>query len=251
MIISFSNQKGGVGKTSLSLHLSGVIADSDKKVLVVDLDPQGNLSSFFLENIYALDETVRELVLEELDVSRVIKPTEYENIDIVPSNITLSDLDARLAGSDDAQYLLMDMLEDVRATYDYILIDCPPSLSRATKMALVASTHFIVPIECQEWAITGAGQLLAFTDSIKKRANPELELLGFVINKFNRRRRIEAEYNDILRERFPGKVFNTELKNLVVYTEAVTAKKPINFYAPGSEESQAFLELFEEIQKRG
>jgi chromosome partitioning protein len=249
-IISFSNQKGGVGKTSLTLHLSGIIEEAGNKVLLIDLDPQGNLSSFFLDNIYELDKTIREVLIDELDVSCALNKTRYANIDLLPANLTLSDLDAKLAGSDDAQYLLMDSISDILDNYDYVLIDCPPSLSRATKMAFVTSTHYIIPIECQEWAVKGSGQLLAFVDTIKRRANQDLELLGFVINKLSGRRKIESEFNEILRSTYKDKVFKTELKNAVAYTEAITSRMPINYYSPKSYEAECFVNLFEELKLR-
>lgn len=249
-VISFSNQKGGVGKTSLTIHLSGVIEEAGHKVLLIDLDPQGNLSSFFLDNIYDVDKTVREVLVDEIDAACVLQKTRFSNIDILPANLTLSDLDAKLAGSDDAQYLLMDSISDIIRNYDYVLIDCPPSLSRATKMAFVASTHYVIPIECQEWAVKGAGQLLGFVDAIRKRANSELELLGFVINKLSGRRKIESEFNEILRTTYQDMVFKTELKNAVAYTEAITSKMPINYYSPKSIESGCFASLFEEMKIR-
>lgn len=249
-IISLSNQKGGVGKTSLTVHLSGVMAEKNLRVLLIDLDPQGNLSSFFLENIYDIETTAREMILEGLEAKEVLQKTRFENIDVIPANITLSDLDAKLAGVDDAQYILMDCIRGVVDQYDFILIDCPPSLARATKMALVASTHLIVPIECQEWAVKGAAQLLTFVDSVKLRANPVLQLLGFVINKYNNRRRIELEFNGILRDNFNNRVFDTELRNVVVYTEAVTSRQPINYYAPQSNEALSFRNLLGEILNR-
>ncbi|MGE5682318.1 MAG: ParA family protein [Bacillota bacterium] len=249
-IISFSNQKGGVGKTSLTIHLSGVIEEAGHRVLLIDLDPQGNLSSFFLENIYELDKTIREVLVDEIDASCVVCSTRFPNIDILPANLTLSDLDAKLAGSDDAQYILMDSISDIISNYDFVLIDCPPSLSRATKMAFVASTHYVIPIECQEWAVKGAGQLLAFVDTIKRRANSNLELLGFVINKLSGRRKIESEFNEILRNTYEEKVFSTELKNAVAYTEAITSRLPINYYSPKSNEADCFTNLFEEMKQR-
>ncbi len=250
-IISFSNQKGGVGKTSLTVHLAGVINEANYRVLLIDLDPQGNLSSFFIDNIYNLEKTTREMLIDELPSEEAIYKTNFENIDLMPSNITLSDLDAKLAGTDDAQYILQDALEEVKHRYDFILIDCPPSLSRATKMALVASTHFIIPIECQEWAVKGAAQLLAFVESIRKRSNPELSLLGFIINKLSSKRKIESEFNELLRFTYKEQVFETEFKNMVIYTEAVTFKQPINYYNPQSFEAESFRNFFKEILSRG
>jgi len=149
-IISFTNQKGGVGKTSLTIHLAGEMNRNDRKVLCIDLDPQGHLSDFFVPDIYAVPVTIRSVLIDEQPIQKAIQHTKFKNIDVISSNVQLSDLDSHLAGQDDAQYLLRDNLELLNKRYDYVLLDCPPFLGRATRMALVASTHFIIPIEAQQ-----------------------------------------------------------------------------------------------------
>jgi len=250
-IIAVTNSKGGTGKTTLSINIAGTLAELNQKVLLIDLDAQGNLSSFFIENIYNLQYTIRDLILSELESSKAIIKTEFEDIDIIPSNLTLADLDSKLAGVDDAQFLLQEAIKDSVDKYDYIIIDCPPSLSRATKMALVAATDFIVPIEAQQWSIIGAEQLFAFVESIKKRANPNLNFIGFVLNKLTGRRKIETEYCEILQQRYPGKVINTVIKNMVAFSEAVSAGQPINFYASKSVEAETMRNLVKEILNHG
>ena len=249
-IISFANQKGGVGKTSLTLHTSGALAESGKKVLIIDMDQQGNLSSVFLDNIYTLSSTISNVLVENgIDIEDVIKKTNFINIDIVPANLTLSDLDARLAGDDDAQFYLLEELRSLESEYDYILIDCPPSLGKATRMSFVASDFIIIPNECQEWAINGSVQITAYIKKIKKRANPKLNFLGFVINKINERRSLEASFKEILREKYQSKVFKTEFRNNVQFAEAVTAKKPITEYLPKSKQAEAYRNFAKEIIK--
>lgn len=246
--ISFSNQKGGVGKTSITLHTSGALAELGKKVLAIDLDQQGNLSSVFIDNIYTLPLTVADILLEDgVPIKDVIQKTPLENIDILPANLALSDLDARLAGDDDAQYYLLEELEDIEKQYDYILMDCPPSLGRATRISLVAADYVIIPIECQEWAVKGSSQLTSYIDKVQKRANPKLDIMGFVINKFDSRRSIEVSYKEVLRENYGDKIFQTEFKNNVQYTEATTARLPITKYLPNSDQAKAFRGLAQEI----
>lgn len=246
--LAIANQKGGVGKTTISIGMAGVLSELGKKVLLVDMDQQGNLSSSFLDNIHNLPLTVADLLVnDDVDIKQVIKKTTLPNIDILPANLSLSDLDIQLAGDDDAQYYLDEALQDIDSYYDFIIIDCPPSLGRATRIALVAAHGILLPIECQEWAVKGSTQLEAYVDKVKKRANPDLKILGFVINKFDPRRTIESTYNQVLRDKYPDKIFKIEFHNNVQYTEAATAKKPINYYMPSSKQAAAFREFINEF----
>ena len=247
-IIAIANQKGGVGKSTVSLHVGGILAEKGKKTLLIDMDQQGNLSSVFVQNIFSLKFTIADLLLNSgISVTDVIQPTQIPNLFILPANLSLSDLDAQLAGDDDAQYLLTDIIETLSfEEFDFILIDCPPNLGRATRMALVAAQVVIIPIEAQEWAVKGSKQIIAYIEKVKKRANPDLDLSGFVINKM-KNRNIERNYRDFLREAYPHKVFKTELRDNVQYVEATTERKPINFYLPRSEQAETFRNLVREI----
>lgn len=245
--IAIANQKGGVGKTTISMGLAGVLSEFGKKILLIDMDQQGNLSSAFLDNIHGLERTVFDLLIEEAEISQVLYKTQIDNIDILPANLALSDLDIRLAGDDDAQYYLLEALQEIDANYDYIIIDCPPNLGRATRMALVAANGILVPIECQEWAVKGSSQLDAYVEKVKKRANPHLEILGFVINKYDPRRSLESTYNQALKQKYGEKIFRTEFHNNVQYTEAATARLPINYYLPSSKQAELFRTFINEL----
>ncbi len=247
-IIAFTNQKGGVGKTTLAIQLSGAIARAKKNVLLIDLDPQGHLSSFFIEDIYQLKTTIRDVLVNDIAMSKIIQTTRIKNIALAPANITLADLDSKLAGDDDAQYLLRDALDNVNSRYDYIVIDCPPFLGKATRMALVSSTHFIVPIEAHKWAVKGAGQLLSYVDAVRKRANPNLQFLGLVINKLMGKRRLEADMKKVLSDNYDAHLFQTEFKNMTIYSESNSKGKMLAFSK--SPEGQMIVKLFEEIQAR-
>lgn len=156
--IAFTNQKGGVGKTSLCIHLAGEMARNNNRVLVIDMDPQGNLSSFFVPDIYSVQTTIRSVLLDEVPIRKSIQSTKFKNIDIVSSNLSFSGLDAKLAGSVDAQYLLRDNLEELKSKYDYCLLDCPPSLGLATQMSLVAANYYLIPTEAKSWSVKVAVQ---------------------------------------------------------------------------------------------
>ncbi|MBA7559446.1 ParA family protein [Candidatus Atribacteria bacterium 1244-E10-H5-B2] len=247
-VIAVANQKGGVGKTNITFNLSGALAEKNKRILLIDLDQQGNLSSSFLENIYHLKFTVADLFLDnDIDIAKVIQKTPFQNIDIIPSNIYLSKIDFHLAGEPDAQYFLADKLKDLEEGYNYIIIDCPPGLGLATRIGLVAADKVIIPLECQEWAVKGTAYLRDAITRIRKRANPKLKIMGYLINKFVGRRKLEEVYHATILESFKDKVFKVELKNSVKYAEAATLKRPITNYLPSSEQAETYRKLAQEI----
>ncbi|MEA1939897.1 MAG: ParA family protein [Candidatus Caldatribacteriota bacterium] len=251
-IIAIANQKGGVGKTNVAFNLAGALAESGQKLLLIDMDQQANLSSAFLNKIYELEFTITNLFLDdEIDLSKVIYKTPFKNIDIVPSNIEMSKIDLQLAGEPDAQYFLADKLEGLYHEYDFIIIDCPPNLGLATRIGLVAANKVIIPLECQEWAVKGTVYLRGAITKIKKRANPNLEIMGYLINKYVSRRKLEDVYHENILENFKDKVFNVELKNSVKYAEAVTFRKPITSYLPSSEQAECYRKLTQEIINHG
>lgn len=248
-VIAVVNQKGGVGKTSICLHTAGVLAEIGMRVLLVDMDEQANLSSVFVDDSNNLEFTINDLLDDEPGVStgQVIIKTKFENIDILPANITLSNLSERLAGVDDAQFFLLEALQEIQDNYDIMLIDCPPSLSRATRMAMVAADGVLIPIECQEWAFAGSNKVLRLVEQVQKRVNQDIQILGFVINKYNPRRTLEQDYNKALRQQYGDEIFATEFRNNVEYTEAATLKMPISIYKPNSEQAEAFRMFIKEL----
>jgi len=251
-IIAIANQKGGVGKTNITFNLSGALAEKNKRILLIDLDQQGNLSSVFLDNIYNLKTTVADILLDnDTAISGVVQKTSFQNIDIIPSNIDLSKIDLQLAGEPDAQYFLADKLKEIKDNYDYIIIDCPPSLGLATRIGLVAADQIIIPMECQEWAVKGTIYLRGAITKIRKRANPKLKIMGYLINKFVGRRKLEEVYRDTIFESFKDKVFKVSLKNSVKYAETATLKKPITTYLPSSEQAEEYRKLAKEIINHG
>lgn len=251
-IIAIANQKGGVGKTSITFNLSGALAEKEKRILLIDLDQQGNLSSVFLDNIYNLQTTVVDILLaDNTAIERVIQKTSCQNIDIIPSNIDLSRIDIQLAGEPDAQYFLADKLKEMEDNYHYIIIDCPPSLGLATRIGLVAADEVIIPLECHEWSVKGTAYLRGAINKIRKRANPKLKIMGYIINKFDGRRKLEEVYRDTILENFKDKVFKVNLKNSVKYAETATFKKPITSYLPSSEQAGEYRKLAEEILEHG
>ena len=248
MIVSIAAQKGGVGKSSIAVHLSGVFAENGDRVLLCDMDPQASLSTTFVDDVYSLEKTLKELLSDpDMLTSEVLQRTNFENIDILPSNLGLGLAELELLSNPDSQYLLADKLDEVKEDYSFVLIDCPPSLGIFTRLALVASDYVLIPIECSTYAVKSTVYLLELISKVRKRANPQLEVIGFVINRLDARRRVEQDYRDLIREQFGDKVLKTELKNSVKYAEAVTLKIPISFYQPKSEQAEAYRQLLKEI----
>jgi len=249
-IIAFTNNKGGVGKSTLTLNVAGALTEIGHKTLVVDLDSQANLSSVFIEDVYSLPVTVADVIYGDADASRAIQASKIENLSILPSNHMLYDIDSKLAGDDDAQFFLAEELESIKDEYDFILIDCPPNLGKATRMALVASDYVIIPIQCHDWAVKGCQKIMGHIERVQKRVNPNLNLLGININRFNSRRKIENTYHQILRDTFKEKIFQTVVKDNVPYVEAITAKLPITLYQPNSHHAHTFRQFAQEVLNR-
>jgi len=249
-IICFANNKGGVGKSTLTMNLGGALSEIGKHTLLVDLDPQANLTSVFVDNGQSPALTVADIIYDDTDIEAAIRATKIDNLALLPSSSKLQDIDSRLAGDDDAQFFLAEELDAINGQYDYILIDCPPNLGKATRMALVAADFVIVPIQCQDWAVKGCQQILAYIQRVQQRVNPKLKLLGIVINRFNTRRGMENLYHKILYQTFNSRMFQTLFRDNVPYVEAITAKLPITQYQPNSLQAEVSRKFTQEVINR-
>ena len=186
-IIAVANQKGGVGKTTTAINLSACLAEKNKKVLTLDMDPQGNTTSGLGVDKNQAENTVYELILDESELSECIYPSVMENLSVIPSNINLSGAEIELIGFENKEYLLKSKLDMIRSDYDYIIIDCPPSLNLLTINAMAAADSVIVPIQCEYYALEGLSQLIHTIDLIKERLNPKLEIEGVVFTMYDAR----------------------------------------------------------------
>jgi len=241
-IISIINQKGGVGKTTTVINLAAGLSKKGKKILVVDLDPQGNATTGLgLSNTENSSETIYGVLNGNKLISEVIKKTEFENLDLISSNVDLSGLEVETAGDSKRAFILKDklmsFLKDSSHNYDYIFIDCPPSLSLLTVMALVASFSLVVPLQTEFFALEGLTQLMKTIDRIKANLNKELKIRGILLTMYDKRNKLSSQVEKEARDYFKSKVYNTIIPRNVRLSEAPSHGVPVLIYdknCPGS-----------------
>ncbi len=250
--ISIINQKGGVGKTTTVINLASALSQMGKKILVIDLDPQGNATTGLgLSNSSQSEETIYGILNGSKSISEVIKKTNFENLDLITSNVDLSGLEVETAGDNDRAFILKakigSYLNDSRAYYDYILIDCPPSLSLLTVMALVSSNSVLVPLQTEFFALEGLTQLMKTIDRVKINLNPELEIQGILLTMYDRRNKLSTEVENEARNYFKEKVYQTVIPRNVRLSEAPSHGIPVLIYdknCPGSKSYYSFTDEF-------
>jgi ParB/RepB/Spo0J family partition protein len=247
-IISVSAQEKGVGKT-IAFHLGGASAAAGRKTLLWGMDPENPLFSAIMNNVHSLPITLRDLLLNpDLKARQAIQKTKFPNMHILPCNPGLGPDERTFLIDPDSQYLLSKKLEEIKNEYELIFIDTPSDLGPDTTTAMVISDYAIIPMECSSCAVKSVLSLLELIIKIKKKANPRLKVLGFVINRVNSTRTIEQTYMGMIRKKFGPHVFQTEIINSVRYLEAIAQGTPITFYEPKSEQAEAYGRLFKEIE---
>ena len=251
-IISIINQKGGVGKTTTVINLAAGLSMKGKKILVIDLDPQGNATTGLgLLNTESSEQTIYSVLNGNRKISEVVKKTKIENLDLITSNVDLSGLEVETAGDSRRAFKLKDelasILNDSRASYDYILIDCPPSLSLLTIMALVASDELVVPLQTEFFALEGLTQLMKTIERIKSNLNSSLNIRGILLTMYDKRNKLSGEVEQEARNYFKEKVYQTVVPRNVRLSEAPSHGVPVLLYdkaCPGSKSYFSFTDEF-------
>ena len=251
-VVSVINQKGGVGKTTTVINLAAGLSLKGKKILVIDLDPQGNATTGLgLSNMINSDQTIYSVLNGSKNISEVIQKTKFENLEMITSNVDLSGLEIETAGDNRRAFILkeqlMPYLNDSRASYSHILIDCPPSLSLLTVMALVTSNSLVVPLQAEFFALEGLTQLMKTIDRIKNNLNTNLDIRGILLTMYDKRNKLSSEVEREARDYFKEKVYQTIVPRNVRLSEAPSHGVPVLMYdknCPGSKSYFNFTEEF-------
>jgi chromosome partitioning protein len=250
MIVAIANQKGGVGKTTTAINLSAALALRGRPTLLIDLDPQGNSSLSYVD-IRKVDRSVYDVLTDtSSQFPDVIVPTTQPHLSLAPARISLAKLEAKLVGEIDAHFRLKDRIEAVRSTYDYIVIDCPPTLGLLTVNALVAATHLLIPIQSSYFALEGTDDLLETVEKVRARANPALQIVGVVITMHDRRTSLGRDIRSQIHKVFGAKVFRTQISKSVRLEESPAYKESIFAFAPESSGATEYYSLSEEVIER-
>lgn len=246
-IIAIANQKGGVGKTTTTVNLAACLASAGKKVLLIDIDPQGNSTSGLGVDKRRCEKTVYDCLINEERMEDVAIQTQYENLFLCPSNLDLSGAEIELISVMGRENRLKQSLENVKEDYDYILIDTPPSLGLITINTLTAANSVLIPIQCEFYALEGVSQLVETIKRIKKALNPSLFIEGIVMTMYDARTNLAVQVVDEVKRFFPGKVYSTIIPRNVRISEAPGFGRPVIYYDGSSKGAQAYTELASEL----
>ena len=249
-IIAVANQKGGVGKTTTSINLAACLAEKGKKVLAVDMNPQGNLTSGLGVDKDSVEKSIYELIIGEVDIKEVINKEVLENLDIIPTSIDLSAAEIELIGVDDKEYILRNAIDQVKDQYDFVIIDCPPSLSMLTINAMTTADSVIVPIQCEYYALEGLSQLIHTVELVKDRLNSKLEIEGVVFTMYDARTNLSLQVVENVKDNLQQNIYKTIIPRNIRLAEAPSYGLPINKYDPKSTGAESYMRLADEVIER-
>ena len=246
-IIALANQKGGVGKTTTSINLAASLATLEKKVLVIDADPQANASSGLGVDIKEIETSIYECIINQVDIHDAIYTTDIEGLDIVPSHIDLVGAEIEMLNLDNREKIMKNLLDNVKDEYDFILIDCSPSLGLITVISLSAANSVIIPVQCEYFALEGISKLLNTIKIIKSKLNPSLEIEGFLLTMYDSRLRLANQIYEEVKRHFQELVFKTVIQRNVKLSEAPSHGIPVILYDADSAGAKSHLQLAQEI----
>lgn len=246
-IISIVNQKGGVGKTTTAVNLSAAVGALGKRVLLVDVDPQGNSTSGYGISKRSIRLTSYDMLINSAPADDVVIKTDFLNVDIIPSNINLAGAELEMADMERRESLLKNAIAEISENYDYVFFDCPPSLGLITLNALTASGSFIVPIQCEFYALEGLSQLMAAVRKIKRLFNPLIELEGVLLTMYDGRLNLTQQVVSEVKNFFPGKVYSVVIPRNVRLSEAPSFGQPVIYYDKSSRGAEAYMDFAREV----
>ncbi|AOV09020.1 ParA family protein [Sporosarcina ureilytica] len=250
-IIAIANQKGGVGKTTTSVNLSACLAHIGKKVLLIDTDPQGNATSGVGINKGDVHKCIYDILIDDVDIDDVILSTKVENLDIIPATISLAGAEIELVSTISREVRMKHAIQEVKGKYDYIIIDCPPSLGLLTINALTASDAIIIPVQCEYYALEGLSQLLSTIRLVQKHLNEDLMIDGVLLTMFDARTNLGIQVIEEVKKYFQDKVYKTIIPRNVRLSEAPSHGEPIIVYDSRSRGAEVYLELAKEVVHNG